>query len=615
MSLNQDLSELFHNFARVMEVKGESVFKVIAFQKVSRILNDMTVDVRAAYDRQELDTIEGIGESSRRIIAEFIRTGRSSEYDEAAASVPPGLLPMLDIPGLGPKTVALFWKEKGITSLEQLVKALGDGSLKGLKGMGEKKLAAIKDGIAIRAQAGGRIGIVEAQPIADVLVERLRQLPEVARAEYAGSLRRRKETIGDVDLVCCGKADDVGEAVTAAFVKFPEVTKILGQGTTKASVLTAGGLQVDLRIVPADNFGATLLYFTGSKEHGVRLRGLAQDHGMTLNEWGLYKLADYEKAEKKTAHAPVLKPLASKAEQDVYHKLGLAYVEPELREDRGEVDAAAKSFSFESSPAKDGPHAKGGTHVKGGLPDLITLADIRGDLHTHTTASDGVGTIEQMAEAAIALGYQFLAITDHSKSQTIANGLTADRLLKHVKAIHKAAEKYAKQITLLAGCEVDILADGHLDFEDDVLAELDFIVASPHVALKQEEDKATDRIVRAIENPYVNVIGHPTGRLIDRRPGLPLKWERVFKAAADTGTALEINAGYPRLDLNDVHAKAAAAAGVKLSINTDAHSIEGLGYLNFGIDVARRAWLAPKQVINCLTAKQLLQFVAAKRPK
>jgi DNA polymerase (family 10) len=603
MSLNQDLSELFHNFARVMEVKGESVFKVIAFQKVSRILNDLTVDVRTAYDRQELDQIEGIGESSRRIIAEYVRTGRSTEYDEAAASVPPGLLPLLDIPGLGPKTVAMFWKERGITSLEQLIKALDDGSLKGLKGMGEKKLAAIKDGIAIRAQAGGRIGIVEAQPIADALVERLRQLPEVARAEYAGSLRRRKETIGDVDLVCCGKADDVGEAVTAAFVKFPEVTKILGQGTTKASVLTAGGLQVDLRIVPAENFGATLLYFTGSKEHGVRLRGLAQDKGLTLNEWGLYKLADYEKAEKKTAHAPELKALAGKTEADVYKKLGLAYVEPELREDRGEVDAAAKAFALKDP------------HGKGGLPDLITLADIRGDLHTHTTASDGVATIEQMVEAAIALGYQFLAITDHSKSQTIANGLSAERLLKHVKAIHQVAEIYAKQITVLAGCEVDILADGHLDYEDAVLAELDFIVASPHVALKQEEGKATDRIVRAIESPYVNVIGHPTGRLIDRRPGLPLTWDRVFKAAAGSGTALEINAGYPRLDLNDLHARAAAAAGVTLSINTDAHSTEGLGYLNYGIDVARRAWLTAGNVINCLTAKQLLQFVAAKRPR
>lgn len=590
MSLNQELSNLFKNFGRLLELKGANVFKVIAFVKVARILDDMTLDIREACGKNTLCEIEGIGESSQRIIQEYVKTGRSAEYDELLASVPPGLLPMLDIPGLGPKTVALFWKEKGILSLEQLIKALDDGSLSGLKGIGEKKLQAIKEGIAMQAQGKGRISIVEAMEIGEGLVERLREMKEVKRAEYAGSLRRRRETIGDVDLICCGKSPDDGPAIAAAFTKFPEVQKILGQGATKASVITAGGLQVDLRIVPADNFGAAMLYFTGSKEHNVKLRGLALDKEMTLNEWGLYRLDEYEKAKKKTAEAPTVKPVASKTEEDVYKRLGLAFIEPELREDRGEIAAAAE----------------------GKLPKLVTLEDIRGDLHSHTTASDGVASIEEMAEAAIARGYQFLAITDHSKSQVVANGLSAERLLKHVQAIHKANEKY-KEIKLLAGCEVDILVDGRLDFEDAILKELDFVVASPHISLKQDETKATDRLVRAIENRYVHIIGHPTGRLIDRRPGLPLKFERIFSAAKASGTALEINAGYPRLDLNEQNARAAAEAGIMISINTDAHSTEGLDEMKYGINVARRAWLTPANIINCMTVGQLLKFLESKR--
>jgi DNA polymerase (family 10) len=333
------------------------------------------------------------------------------------------------------------------------------------------------------------------------------------------------------------------------------------------------------------------MYFTGSKEHNVRLRGRAQDKGMTLNDWGLYKLDEWEKTRRVAGEPPPLKSLAGKSEAEVYKKLGLPYVEPELREDRGEIEAAEK----------------------GGLPELITLADIRGDLHSHTNASDGVATIEQMAEAAIARGYAFLAITDHSKSQVIANGLSAERLLAHVKAIHKVNDKLKGKIHLLAGCEVDILVDGRLDFDESVLAELDYVVASPHVSLKQDETKATDRLVRAIETRYVNVIGHPTGRLIDRRAGLPLKFERIFKSAAATGTALEINASYPRLDLSDTHARAAMAAGCKLSINTDAHSPEELDYMPYGVDVARRAWGTKADVVNCLTWEQLKAFVGKKR--
>jgi DNA polymerase (family 10) len=590
MSLNNDLSDLFRTFAAVMEIKGESTFKAIAFSKVSRILKDATFDVRKLCDEGTLEEVEGLGASSCRIITEYVKTGRSTDFEEAAASVPGGLLPLLEIPGLGPKTISLLWKERGVTNLEELVKAIDGGAISGLKGIGEKKIESIKHGISLRSQAQQRMGIGEALPIAQELLVRLRKLPQVRQAEIAGSLRRRRETIGDVDLICSLKDPAAGPEVSSAFVKFPEVQRILGEGATKASVLTAGGLQVDLRIVPTDNFGAALLYFTGSKDHNVKLRGRAQSMGMTLNEWGLYRLEEYDKAAKKTAEAPPIMPVASKTEADVYGKLGLPFIDAEIREDRGEIDAALGKK----------------------LPKLVSRADIRGDLHCHTTASDGQASIEQMADAAKALGYEYLAITDHSKSQAIANGLTAERLLRHVKEIHKIGSRL-KGITLLAGCEVDILADGRLDFEDAVLAELDIIVASPHIALKQDEAKATERLLRAIENRFVNVIGHPTGRLINRRDGLPLDFAKVFAAAAASGTALEINAGYPRLDLNDDASRAALARGCTLSIDTDAHSTEELSEINFGIDVARRAWATPQRVLNCWPVAKLKQFIAAKR--
>ena len=589
MSLNHELSDLFSSMAAIMDLKGESAFKSIAFARVARVMHDLTQDVRKVVEDGKLDELAGVGESSRRVITEYVATGHSTDYDELSKSVPAGLLPMLQIPGLGPKTVALLWRERGVTSTAELLEAINTGKLDGLKGVGAKKIEAIKQGIALRERAAGRIGIAEALPIATAFLDRVRAMPGVVRADVGGSLRRRQETIGDVDLVCC--TDDDGTMTLDAFTRFPEVDKVLVHGETKVSVLTAAGLQVDCRLVPVECYGAALLYFTGNKDHGKKIRGLALDAGMTLNEWGLYDGAAHEAAEKKTGHAPKLKALASRTEADVYEKLGMQYVEPELREDRGEVEAALE-------------HA---------LPKLIDGADINGDLHTHTTASDGVNSIEEMAEAAIARGYQFLGITDHSKTQAVAHGLTAERLLKHVKAIHAAAEKYKGQIRLLAGCEVDILADGTLDFEDAVLAELDFVVASPHVALKQDEQKATDRLKRAIENRYVTIVGHPTGRLIGQRDGLPVRFDQLFPLAAQSGTAMEINAGYPRLDLNEANARAAVAAGVKLSINTDAHGTAGLAGIGYGIGVARRAWVTRADVINCLTVAKLEAFIAAKR--
>ncbi len=596
MSLNSEIAELFAQMAALMELKGENLFKVIAFQKVSRIVREFNIDFRKCCEEGTLGEIEGIGKSSQRIIEEYIKTGKSSDFQDLAASVPSGLIPLLTIEGLGPKTINLLWKQCHITSLEELEKSIATGGLAGIKGMGEKKIQNIQHGIeAYKARGAGgavRTGIVEALVPAEELLAEVRKIPGVTKAEIAGSLRRRKETIGDVDIVSATSDASAGESITAAFVKLKGIIHVLGQGPTKASVKIANGMQVDLRIVPEENYGAALLYFTGSKEHNVKIRGLAQKKRMTLNEWGLYKLAEYDKAKKETAKPPPIKPVASRSEEEIYAKLALEFVEPEMREDRGEVELALLKK----------------------LPHLIAVKNLRGDLHTHTNASDGTATIEEMALAAKALGYEYLAITDHSKAMAMAKGLSVERLIKHAAAVRKLSDKL-KGITLLAGTECDILADGRMDYEDEVLKELDIVIASPHVSLKQDATKATDRLLRAIENPYVNVIGHPTGRLINRREGLPLDMQRIFKAAAETGTALEINAGYPRLDLNDINASAAREADCVLAIDTDAHSTAELETIRQGLWVARRAWLAPKYVINTWPLAKLRDFVRVKRPR
>jgi DNA polymerase (family X) len=596
MSLNQQLGDLFHALAALMELRGDNTFKVLAFQKVSRIIRESNIDFKKCMEEGKLCDIEGIGKGSQQIIEEFIQAGKSSVFEEVAATVPAGLVPLMSIEGLGPKTINMLWKERGVTSLAELEKALDSGALKDVKGLGEKKLTAIKAGIERykSAAASGpvqrRTGIPQATEFGEALLAEVRKVKGVIRAELAGSLRRRRETIADLDIVAAVKDSKVGADVSAAFCKLPGIVQTIVTGPSKCSVRIANGMQADLRVVPEANFGAALMYFTGSKEHNVKIRGLAQKKKMTLNEWGLYKLDEYDKAEKEVAKAPLVEAVASKTEEDVYKALGLSYVEPELREDRGEVEAAKENR----------------------LPKLLTLKDIRGDLHTHTTESDGTATIEEMAMAAKALGYEFLAITDHSKALAMTNGLSEERLLAHVENVHRISDKL-KGITLLAGSEVDILPDGRMDYDDDVLKELDIVIASPHVSLRQDAKKATDRLLRAINNRYVNVIGHPTGRLINGREGLPLDLEPIFKAAAETGTAMEINASYPRLDLSDVNAKNAKEAGVMISINTDAHSTGEFYLMPFGIDVARRAWLTPKDVLNCMSLPALKRFLAAKR--
>jgi DNA polymerase (family X) len=597
-SLNQELADLFDSLSKLMELRGENVFKVIAFQKVGRIIRDSNIDFKKCMEEGKLCDIEGIGKGSQQIIEEYIQSGKSTVFEEVAASVPAGLVPLMGIEGLGPKTINLLWKEKSVTSLDELEKLIKDGGLSGVKGIGAKKIETIRAGIenyrsrAADGPVNRRAGIMEALVPAEELIVGIRSIPGVVRAEMAGSLRRRRETIADIDFVGAVKDMAATDKIMSAFTKLPGVVQVMVTGPSKTSVKIANGMQVDLRLVPEENFGAALLYFTGSKEHNVKIRGLALKKKMTLSEWGLYKLDEYEKAKKETAKPPPIKPVASRTEEEVYEKLGLQFVPPEMREDRGEVDAA----------------------IEKRVPVLITRNDIRGDLHAHTNESDGTATIEEMAAAAKALGYEYLAITDHSKALAMTNGLSPERVLKHAENVRRISDKL-KGITLLAGSEVDILADGRMDYDDDVLKELDIVVASPHLSLKQDGRKATDRMLRALDNKYVNIIGHPTGRLINRREGLPLEMDKVIARAAETGTCLEINASYPRLDLDDVNARHAAEAGVMISIDTDAHSTGEFDLIPYGISVARRAWLTPKQVLNCQPVGFIRKFVKAKRDR
>ena len=498
--INRELAELFRDAATILDLKGESAFKAIAFQKVATVLENLPEDVRALHaegGRKAIESIKGIGKSSGAIIVDVLESGTSPDHEALRSSVPPELPTMLDIPGMGPKTVKLVWRERGIETLAGLADAVEDGSLAELRGLGKKKLALIAEGLAMREAAGERRSLGEAVKAAQPLHEQLVALDGVDGVAQAGSVRRGRETIGDLDFVVSSGPGADPAAILAAFAAFPEVDKVIGLGETKCSVRLEDALQVDCRVVPPASFGAALCYFTGSEEHNRHLRRRARERGWNLNEWGLFDAAEWEARDTGPGAVPTARPLAGATEESVYAALDLAWVPPEMREDSGEIELAST----------------------GELPRLIEADDYRGDLHCHTHASDGVGSIEEMAEAAKALGHLFLAITDHSVSQAQANGLDARRLLAHAAAV-RAANERIDGIELLAGTECDILADGRLDYDDDVLAELDWVVASPHVALRQEPARATDRLLRAIDNPYVNAIGHPTGRLINARAGL-----------------------------------------------------------------------------------------------
>ncbi|MCP3902847.1 MAG: DNA polymerase/3'-5' exonuclease PolX [Planctomycetes bacterium] len=580
MSTNAQLATIFNEMAAVLELIGANPFRVNAHARVARVLKDLTVDVATLADEpKQLEAIEGIGKASAKKIAEFVATGAVAEHERLVGEVPGGLLALLEIPGLGPKTVKMLWDDGGVTDLASLKDAIARGALADLPRMGDKTIRNITESIAFAEQSGDRARLGIAMPLAESIVERLRAVPGAGRVQYTGSLRRGRETIGDIDILATAREP---EKLAESFTTMPGVAKVLAAGRTKCSVRLEAGIQVDLRLVDEEAWGAALLYFSGSKEHNVALRERAGKRGARLNEYGLFP----DDGDDAPPQQRGIAPIASRTEKEIYAALDLPWIPPELREDRGELTAQ--------------------------IPKLIELADIRADLHAHTVASDGKMTIDELAAAARDRGYHTVAVTDHSQASAVAGGLTVEDLLRHVDAVHEANERI-DGITILAGSEVDILADGHLDYDDEVLARLDIVVASPHVALGQDPAKATRRLLTAIRHPLVHVIGHPTGRMVNRREGLHPDIEALVTAAAEHGTALEINANDMRLDLRDVHVRAAVEAGALISINTDAHTPGQLELMPYGVLTGRRGWLTADGCINAWPAKRLHAWLAENR--
>jgi len=574
---NAVLSVLFNQMADIMEIVGEDRFRINTYRKVARIISDMPTDVETLLTTGRLAEIPGIGKSSLAKIEQFIKTGTITVHQELLKKIPPSLLELLTIPGMGPKGVKAVYEKINVTSIDELKNAIRNGSVADLPGFGEKKAAAIAKGIEFLEKSTGRIRLDQAMEAADMVCAFLQKQPGIEKIQSAGSLRRRAETIGDVDILV---AADTGEQIIQEFTGADFVQEVLASGPTKGSAIIQTGtapVHVDVRVVPRKSFGAAAQYFTGSKQHNVRLREIAIKAKCKLNEYGLFKND---------------KMIAGPVEEEIYKKLGLDYIDPLLREDRGEVEAARSHH----------------------LPEPIKLEDIKGDFHAHTNASDGNCSISDMATAARDLGYKFICITDHSKSSAIANGLSPKRLSQQIKEIHKLNEKL-KGITILAGSEVDILADSSLDFDNKLLADLDFVIASIHSGMGSSREKVTTRTLRAMDNPYVNCIAHPTGRLLGQREPMDIDIAAVIKHAAQTHTALEVNANPYRLDLKDVHCKMAIEAGVKLAIGTDAHNVDGLGLMDFGVATAARGWATKDDVLNTLSKAKLKAWIKTKRPK
>jgi len=573
---NAILSELFDEMADVMEILGEDRFRINSYRKVARVIGDMPTDVETLLATGQLAKIPGIGKSSLAKIEEFVKTGAITAHRQLLKKIPPKLLELLKVPGMGPKGVKAVYEKLNVTSIAKLKSVIKSGSLATLPGFGDKKAAAITRGIEFLEKSTGRIRLDQALEAAEVVKMFLQGLSGIKIIQTAGSLRRWAETIGDVDILVAAKK---GNQIVQSFTNAGFVQEVLAAGPTKGSAIIETAtcpVHVDVRVVPQESFGAAAQYFTGSKEHNVRLREIAIKAKLKLNEYGLFK------AERKVA-GPV--------EEEIYQKLGLDYIEPLLREDRGEIEAAKNNS----------------------LPELIKAGDIKGDFHVHTNASDGNCDISEIAEAAKEIGYKYICITDHSRSSAIANGLSAERLAQQIKQIRKLDEKL-KGITIFAGSEVDIHADGSLDFDDKLLAELDFVIAAIHSGLASSREKVTTRTLKAMDNPYVNCIAHPTGRLIGQREAMDLDISAVIKHAAQTQTAFEVNANPWRLDFKDIHCRMAIEAGVKLAIGTDAHSVAGLGLMGFGVATAGRGWATKANVLNTFSAAKIKSWVKSKRP-
>jgi DNA polymerase (family X) len=571
MMNNRQLAETFTLIADLLEIKGEIVYKTLAYRKASESLMGLGREASEYWKEGKLQEIPGVGKAIAEKIDELLSTGKLEFLERLKQEVPPSLAEWLPIPGLGPKRAAMIWKTLGISTFAELEAAAKEGKLRDLPGMGAKSEAAILAGIESLGRRSVRIPLGRAFPRAVEITDILRSVKGVIDAQPAGSLRRMRSTVGDLDILVA--AED-SSAVMERFIKLPGVNRVLGKGETKASIEFHDGLRSQLWVYPAKEFGTALVYATGSKDHNVRLREMALAKGLSLSDHSFAKVKGQGE-------------ILCAAEEEVYKTLGLPWIPPELREDRGEIQAAKA----------------------GKLPHLIEVKNIRADLQTHSNYSDGKLTMLEMAQAAARRGIKVIAFTDHSVSLGVTNGLSMERHKEQAAEIKKAQKKLGDKILILHATEVEIKADGTLDYPDEFLATLDLVLASLHTGLRQPREKVTQRLLNAIRNPHVDIIGHPTGRLIPDREGADLDMDAILAAAAETGVALEINAHPSRLDLDDVYARRAKDMGIPISINTDAHSEEDMDMLFYGVATARRAWLEPKDVINCWAKDKLLKWL------
>ncbi len=564
---NREIAKIFNEIADLLEIKNENPFRIRAYRRAALNVEGLARNIEDLTER-ELIKVPGIGKDLAGKIAEYLKTEKIVAHEELKKEIPPEILALEAVPGLGPKTAILLHDKLNLKSIDELEQLAMKHKLAGLPGIKAKTEENILKGIGMLKRGIERQPLGKVLPIAQDIVDQLKGKAPIIRIDIAGSLRRWKDTVKDIDILAMSTNP---KEVMRTFVNLPHVKDVLMQGATKSSVIIKEGLQVDLRVVEKESYGAALAYFTGSKEHNIRLREIALKRGLTINEYGIFRVKDNKK-------------LGGENEEDAYRILNLQYVPPEMREDRGEIEAA----------------------IEGKLPKLVTVEDIRGDLHVHSKWSDGSHTFEQLVEAAKKMGYSYFALTDHSKGLAVARGLTVERLMDQKNEII-ALNKKLQNFRILQGTEVDIRNDGTLDYSDDVLQMLDIVVASIHSGFKQTREQITSRIVSAMKNPHVSIIAHPTGRLIGERDAYEVDMDEVLKMAKETGTVMEINAYPLRLDLHDVYAKKAKEMGIPIVISTDAHVTTQFNFMSYGVSIARRSWLEKKDVANTLEARQLLK--------
>ncbi len=572
---NKKLSEIFEKIADILEFLGDNPYRIGSYRRAANLISELPEDIEELHREGKLSRLPGIGSSTVLKIEEFLNTGTVKKYEDLRRRVPEDLLELMDVPGIGPKTLRIAYDKLGVRTKEDFLRVLKDGSLAKLPGFGPKKVENILKGIELWQSAQERIPLVEAYTMAQDVVEYMRKEKSIKDISIAGSLRRMKETIGDIDILVTADRKD-WRKIHEHFAKYPELNKVLAKGETKSSIVLKNGRQVDLRTVEPKSWGSALQYFTGSKEHNIRVRDIAKEKGLKVNEYGVFR-ADNDEW------------LGGEKEEEVYRLVGMQWIPPEIRENWGEIELA----------------------LEGKLPRLVEYDEIKGDFHMHTSWSDGINPVEEVVDTAYRMGHEYIVIGDHSQSARVANGLTPERYEKQWKLIEKLNEIYnPKGFYILKGCEVDILPDGSLDLPDSLLEGFDFVVASIHSRFNQDN---TYRILKAMENPYVNLIGHPTGKAYGQREGYPLDMDKVIELAKETGTALEVNTF--RVDLSPENIRRCMEAGVTIAVVTDAHSVAHLPYIRIGVGIARRGWAVPELVLNTRNLEGVREFVKEKRKK